>query len=298
MTTAFASNRLPLPRADPALTIELVAHLDAGDRRLWPGDQDARPLSELGRRQAARLAEALAAVPLDALYSSPALRCRQTLEPLAERFGLPIAVVPDLRETDGWLPPPGWTRFQRAGECLDPHGGAYAAGRAWSALRQIRAASPGGRVAVCTHGDMVPALIAFLIGAEGLSPVPDLVRRGGWYTIRLAGDEVGVQHHDAPSDFPRASGLLWDRIGALSGQTLTSVTGRTFVVQWVGRGGNGGLTVVPDRSGVPRQISRRQFDDAERLGLVRCDVTAGHLREAGISGHNDSYVVAILRAIA
>jgi 8-oxo-dGTP diphosphatase len=189
--------------ADPTLTIELVAHMDAGDRRLWAGDQDVRPLSELGRGQAARAAEALAVGPIDAFYSSPALRCRQTLAPLAARFGLPV--VPDLRETDGFPPPAGWTRPPWAGadECPDPHGGAYAAGRAWSAVRQIRAVSPVGRVAVCTHGDIVPCLIAFLVGAESLSSAPALVWRGGWYTISIAGSKVEVQHHEVPSDFPR-----------------------------------------------------------------------------------------------
>jgi len=189
--------------ADQALTIELVAHMDAGDRRLWAGDHDVRPLSDLGRGQATRMADTLAAGPVDAFYSSPALRCRQTLEPLAARFGLPIVVVPDLRETDGFVPPAGWTRRQGTDECPDPHGGAYAAGRAWSAVRQIRAMSPVGRVAVCTHGDIVPCLIAFLVGAESLSPPPALVWRGGWYTISIAGSKVDVQHHEAPSDFPR-----------------------------------------------------------------------------------------------
>jgi 8-oxo-dGTP diphosphatase len=189
--------------ADPALTIELVAHMDAGDRRLWTGNHDVRPLSELGRLQAARVAVALARAPLDALYSSPALRCRQTLEPLAARFRLPIVIVPDLQETYGFLPPAGWTRPQWTDECPDPHGGAYAAGRAWSAVRQIRAMSAAGRVAVCTHGDVAPSLIAFLVGAESLLPPPALVWRGGWYSIRLAGAKVDLQHHEAPSDFPR-----------------------------------------------------------------------------------------------
>jgi broad specificity phosphatase PhoE len=67
--------------------------MDAGDRHRWTGDQDRRPLSDLGRRQAARLAAALAATPVHALFSSPALRCRQTLEPLADRFGLRIELL-------------------------------------------------------------------------------------------------------------------------------------------------------------------------------------------------------------
>jgi 8-oxo-dGTP diphosphatase len=88
------------------LTIELIAHMDAGDRRLWTGDQNSRPLNELGRRQAAHITKALAVSPFDGLYCSPALRCRQTLEPLAAKFHLPITVVPELRETDGFQPPP------------------------------------------------------------------------------------------------------------------------------------------------------------------------------------------------
>ena len=74
------------------LIIDLVPHLDAGDMTKWQGDQNVRPLSELGRRQAAAIADALGEEQVDALYSSPALRCRKSLEPLAERFGLGIGV--------------------------------------------------------------------------------------------------------------------------------------------------------------------------------------------------------------
>ena len=40
------------------LTIDLIPHLDAGDRTQWQGDQNQRPLSDLGLRQAHALAEA------------------------------------------------------------------------------------------------------------------------------------------------------------------------------------------------------------------------------------------------
>jgi 8-oxo-dGTP diphosphatase len=182
------------------ITIELVAHMDAGDRRLWTEDQDVRPLSELGRRQAARMAEALANGPIDGLYSSPALRCRQTLEPLAERFGLPIVTMPELWETDGSRPPPGWDSLPP--DMAPAMGGAYAAGRASSALRQIMIGLPEGLVIACSHGDVVPALIAFLTGSNGLSLPPPPARRGGWYTIRADEANVRVEHHDVLPDFP------------------------------------------------------------------------------------------------
>jgi len=84
-----------------SLIIEILAHMDAGDRRQWTGEQDTRPLSDLGRRQARRLCDELAREAIDALYSSPALRARQSIEPLAQRFGLPVTMLPGLHETDG-----------------------------------------------------------------------------------------------------------------------------------------------------------------------------------------------------
>ena len=58
--------------------IDLVPHMDAGDRNVWQGDQDERPLTDLGWEQARAQAEALAGEKIDALYTSPALRARQT----------------------------------------------------------------------------------------------------------------------------------------------------------------------------------------------------------------------------
>ncbi len=59
-------------------------------------------LSEPGRAQAARAARALAARRLRAgrRHAPRWLRCRQTAAAAAERLGLPVAVEPDLRETD------------------------------------------------------------------------------------------------------------------------------------------------------------------------------------------------------
>ena len=72
----------------------LVRHAHAGDKRGWPWPDEERPLSELGRRQAEALVRLLADVPVRRLVSSPVLRCRQTLEPLARAHGLPVEDEP------------------------------------------------------------------------------------------------------------------------------------------------------------------------------------------------------------
>ncbi|MCX5196992.1 bifunctional RNase H/acid phosphatase [Streptomyces sp. NBC_00249] len=58
-------------------------------------------LSPAGRRQAAAVAEALAARgTVQAVVSSPLLRCRETAQAVADRLGLSVAVEEGLRETD------------------------------------------------------------------------------------------------------------------------------------------------------------------------------------------------------
>ena len=115
----------------PLLEIEIFGHMDAGDRRLWTRDQDERPLSDLGWRQARQMCAELATRKVDALFSSRAMRARQSLQPLAEGCGLPVTIIDGLHETDDWLPPPAW-RYGRF-PSNDPLGGAYAAGLAWRA---------------------------------------------------------------------------------------------------------------------------------------------------------------------
>lgn len=56
------------------------------------------PLSPRGRWQADRVAERLAAEPIDAIYASILVRTQESATPLAQRRGLEVRVERDLRE--------------------------------------------------------------------------------------------------------------------------------------------------------------------------------------------------------
>ena len=92
----------------------LVRHAHAGDRERRSGAGAERPLSERGRQQARGLIRALTALESPRLVSSPHLRCRQTLEPLADHLGRPVETTPllgpqaDLSALDGVLTDPAW----------------------------------------------------------------------------------------------------------------------------------------------------------------------------------------------
>ena len=117
-------------RARGLVVILLVRHGRAGKRGESGGDDSLRPLDGRGRRQAATLAELLAAYPVTRVLTSPYLRCAQTIEPLALRLG----IAAELREELAEGMPPG-------------------------PVRDLLTSLDGRTAVACTHGDVIAELI-------------------------------------------------------------------------------------------------------------------------------------------
>ena len=110
--------------------IHVVRHAHAGSRREWKGKDYIRPISGRGVLETdAVLARLNRPGKISAIFSSPLVRCVQTVEPLAEALDLKInkrdwlGVGADLREAE-------------------------------RRLRKLR-----GHVVVCTHGELIGPLI-------------------------------------------------------------------------------------------------------------------------------------------
>ena len=112
------------------MTIYLLRHARAGRRSAWKGDDELRPLSKVGRRQAAGLLAMLADADVEHIVSSPYVRCMQSVAPLAKERGLEVDVVDELAE----------------GAPVE------------DALRLLDKVS-GYPTVLCTHGDIVEALL-------------------------------------------------------------------------------------------------------------------------------------------
>jgi 2,3-bisphosphoglycerate-dependent phosphoglycerate mutase len=79
----------------------LLRHAEVAANRAfrYVGRQDD-PLTEVGQEQAQQLAQALAAAPIDAIYSSPAQRALQTAAPIALAHHQEAQGEADLRDCD------------------------------------------------------------------------------------------------------------------------------------------------------------------------------------------------------
>jgi 2,3-bisphosphoglycerate-dependent phosphoglycerate mutase len=73
-------------------TLYIVRHCKAA------GQQPEATLTVDGHVQAEQLAEKLAALPIERIISSPFVRAKQSIAPLAERLGLPIVTDTRLAE--------------------------------------------------------------------------------------------------------------------------------------------------------------------------------------------------------
>ena len=134
-------------------------------------------LTERGREQARALAERLDGVPVQAIYSSPLERCRETAAPLARARGLEVRTRRDLLEVDygEWT---GrsirqlertklWGSVQRSPSSVRFPGGETLRGvqaRSVDAVRAIAEEHLGGTVVIVTHADVVRLLLADLAG--------------------------------------------------------------------------------------------------------------------------------------
>jgi probable phosphoglycerate mutase len=138
-------------------------------------------LSDEGRRQVASLAERLAELQIDAVYSSPLSRTRETAEILAARCGLEIALRDGLREISHghWEGlsrqevearfPEEYAAWEEDPFTFAPDGGESGVAvlaRALPVVREIVTGHPDDTVLVVSHKATIRLLLASLLGFD------------------------------------------------------------------------------------------------------------------------------------
>lgn len=135
-------------------------------------------LNAEGRRQAEQLGRSLQdAVELQAIYTSPLERARETAEAIARPHNLTVTVEEALVELDfgSWTGKPysdihreeGWSGFNQCRSMSAPPGGesmAAVQSRTWNVLNSILRDHDGQTVAVVSHGDVIRMLLLYVLG--------------------------------------------------------------------------------------------------------------------------------------
>jgi phosphohistidine phosphatase SixA len=123
------------------MTVFLVRHADAKSRANWPHPDESRPLSRKGLGQAEGLVELLRDRQIGRILTSPAVRCVETVAPLANKLATPV------EKTDVLL---------EGADTAD----------AYELLRKV--AKGKSDAVLCTHGDLVPELLR-MASRDGLA---------------------------------------------------------------------------------------------------------------------------------
>ncbi|MEC3973769.1 NUDIX hydrolase [Amycolatopsis sp. H20-H5] len=126
-------------------TVLLVRHAKAGKRDEWSGDDDLRPLSDAGQRQADALRKLLPHFGPDRVLSAPRLRCVRTVHAVAEDLGGEVRHEPLLSE-EGYWPDP-----------------------VLGIARLLAIAGDGGTPLVCSQGGVIPDLVSTLADRDGVT---------------------------------------------------------------------------------------------------------------------------------
>lgn len=141
--------------------------------------------------QSRDLAKELTAVgPIAKLFSSPWTRCMQTLDPLADLLGVhtveqdalgEVVALPVHDGGDAWVT------------------SAWLGGRAIRFLDEAVATYAGKRVVACSHGDVIPAVVALVVGRDDVDLADVRCKKGGRFTLTFDGPRcVDATYHQPP----------------------------------------------------------------------------------------------------
>lgn len=83
------------------MIVYLVRHASAGHRVSWSGDDRLRPLDDRGRQQADALVDQLRGRDFKRIFSSPSVRCVESVVPLAHPRGMAVEHADALAEGAG-----------------------------------------------------------------------------------------------------------------------------------------------------------------------------------------------------
>ncbi len=166
--------------APAATTILLVRHGQTPTTgQVLPGRAKGLHLADTGKQQADIAATRIAELDIDAVYSSPLERAKETAAPISKACGLKTQIERGLFECDfgDWtgrklkdlMKLPEWQTVQRAPSTFRfPNGESFTEmqTRMVTALDKLRTKHPGRTIVCVSHADTIKAAVAHAMGTH------------------------------------------------------------------------------------------------------------------------------------
>ena len=157
-------------------TMILLRHAKAISRKDWVGDDLDRPLDSLGELQAKRLVASLAPLGVAEIHSSSAVRCYETINPLARALSLDYFFTDSLSEFIYSKHP------ERTYKYID------------------RLLENDSVTLVCSHNPILPNYLSWKLDRQGFSvPETKLAPGDAWVVKHVAKEILAVEHIPAPA---------------------------------------------------------------------------------------------------
>ena len=139
----------------------MVRHAKAGSRERWTGDDRKRPLTKKGIKQAQDLVDVLAPYPVASIFSSPYLRCVQTVQPIAKRLRLKVEQSVSLAE-----------------------------GHGLAGLHEFLDDDDLDNAVLCTHGDIMWELVEDLVRRKSVRAGEGGFDKGSTWVLHVDGTKI------------------------------------------------------------------------------------------------------------
>lgn len=152
----------------------VLRHGKAMPHEQWDGPDHTRPLLHLGIEQSASVAGGIAAFGPEVLVSSTAARCVATIAPTAELTALPVVEARSLSQDS------------------------YSRDSARVSRQVLKRVARGFTTVMCSHGPVIPQIIAAAAGIAGSSMSSELRR-----SAALSTGEYTVMHFARETEHPR-----------------------------------------------------------------------------------------------
>ena len=178
--TTTASKKRAAKQGPKPTTILMVRHGQTPTTgKVLPGRAKGLHLADLGHEQAKIAALRIAELNIDAVYSSPLERAKETAAPISAACGLKTQIERGLFECDfgDWtgkqlkdlMKLPEWQTVQRAPSTFRfPNGESFTEmqTRMVNALDKLRKLHPGGTIVCVSHADTIKAAVAHAMGTH------------------------------------------------------------------------------------------------------------------------------------